>query len=93
SDCNCRENEKFVDLFSVCPAIKCEDKNSRDRTPTYWIHSKDGCQVEVSNQAREKQYKETDDDSFLKALAWSLIAREDNKDNNNIKPVLIELNT
>jgi len=41
----------------------------------------------------EKQYKETDDDSFLKALAWSLIAREDNKDNSNIKPVLIELNT
>jgi hypothetical protein len=41
SSCNCRTNEKFVKLWSVCPAIDCEVRGI-NITPSHWIHSSDG---------------------------------------------------
>jgi hypothetical protein len=51
SSCRCRTNEKFVKLWSVCPAVDCEVRGI-STTPSHWIHSSDGEYTWMSNQAR-----------------------------------------
>jgi len=62
SDCNCRSSEKFVKLWSVCPATTCPGRETY-RRPSHWVHSSDGRYTWISNQARircESSYCSTD---------------------------------
>lgn len=58
SDCNCRYDERWVDLKMSCPATGCGNPEK-----TYWVHSTDSYRIRISDQARircNKSYCSTD---------------------------------